>query len=76
MRKAMGLAGSERFLVVGEGDTIVLRRMTKDRMRQEFEALLAYFSDASAKAGLTPGDVEKEIRAYRAEKGREHEGRR
>ena len=75
LRKAMGLGKSERFLVVGDGDTIVLRRITKDRMRSEFEAILTYFSDAAAKAGLTPEDAEKEIQAYRAEKRRKNEGR-
>jgi len=76
LRKAMGLGNKDRFLVVGDKDTIVLRRLTKDRMRQEFEALLTYFSEATAKAGLTPEDAEKEIQAYRAEKRREHENRR
>ena len=72
LRKAMGLGNRDRFLVVGDKDTIVLRRLTKDRMRQEFEALLTYFSEATAKAGLTPEDAEKEIQAYRAEKRRKH----
>ena len=75
LRKAMGLGNRDRFLVVGDGDTIVLKRLTKDRVRQEFEALLTYFSDAAAKAGLTPEDAEKEIQAYRAEKRRKNEGR-
>jgi AbrB family looped-hinge helix DNA binding protein len=75
LRKAMGLGNKDRFLVVGDGDTIVLKRLTKDRVRQEFEALLTYFSDASAKAGLTPDEAEKEIQAYRAEKRRKNEGR-
>ena len=75
LRKAMGLGNKDRFLVVGDGDTIVLKRLTKDRVRQEFEALLTYFSDAAAKAGLTPEDAEKEIQAYRAEKRRKNEGR-
>lgn len=75
LRKAMGLGKSDKFLVVGDGDTIVLRRLTKDRMRAEFEAILTYFSDAAAKAGLTPEDAEKEIKAHRAEKRRKDEGR-
>ena len=75
LRKAMGLGNKDRFLVVGDGDTIVLKRLTKDHVRQEFEALLTYFSDAAAKAGLTPEDAEKEIQAYRAEKRRKNEGR-
>jgi AbrB family looped-hinge helix DNA binding protein len=75
VRKALGIGRSEKFLVVGEGDTILLRRLSKDRMRLEFEAILDYFSAATAKAGLKPDDVEKEIKAHRAQKRRSHEGR-
>jgi AbrB family looped-hinge helix DNA binding protein len=75
VRKALGIGRSEKFLVLGEGDTILLKRLTKDRMRQEFEALLERFSEATAKAGLRPVEVENEILAHRARKGRSHEGR-
>jgi AbrB family looped-hinge helix DNA binding protein len=73
IRKALCLAKSEKFLVISEGDTIVLKRLRKERLRKELDSIFASLSDDFAKAGLEPEDAEKEIVAHRTVKRRSHE---
>ena len=68
IRKALGIEPSEKFLVVSEGDTIVLKRLKKDRLRKEMEGLFDYFSIAFSKEKITREDAEKEIQQYRKKK--------
>ena len=72
VRKALGIGPSEKFLVISEGETIILRRLQKERLRHEFEAILTQFSDGAAEAGLTPEDAGREIKAHRALKRRSY----
>jgi AbrB family looped-hinge helix DNA binding protein len=74
IRKALGIAQSEKFLVVSEGDTIVLRRLKKENLRRELEGLLASFSGDFEAAGLTPSDAEMELQAHRTKKRRSNAG--
>lgn len=73
VRKALGIGPSEKFLVISEGETIILKRLRKEQLRKEFEALLTNFSDGAAKAGLTPEDAGREVKAHRSEKRRANE---
>jgi AbrB family looped-hinge helix DNA binding protein len=73
IRKALGNEPSEKFLVVSEGDTIVLKRLKKERLKKELENLFTYFSDTFDKEGITKEDVNKEIQSYRKKKRLSHE---
>lgn len=68
IRKALGLEPSEKFLVVSEGDTIVLKRLKKERLRKEMEGLFDYFSIAFTKEKIARDDVQNEIQAVRKRK--------
>ena len=72
IRRALGIEPSEKFLVVSEGDTIVLKRLKKERLRKEMEGLFDYFSDAFSKEKITREDVEKEIDVHRKKKRVSH----
>ena len=72
IRKALGIEPSEKFLVVSEGDTIMLKRLKKERLKKELESIFAYFSDAFSKAGITPEEAKREIQAHRRKKRVSH----
>jgi AbrB family looped-hinge helix DNA binding protein len=65
IRKALGIGPSEKFLVVSEGDTIVLKRLKKERLKKELEGIFSYFSDAFSDEGITKEEIQKEIRDHR-----------
>jgi AbrB family looped-hinge helix DNA binding protein len=72
IRKALGIGPAEKFLVVGEGDTIILKRLKKEQLRKELETLFESFSEAFSKKEITRSDVEKEIQNYRQKKRVSH----
>ena len=67
IRKRLGLEPGAQFVVVGEGDVVVLKALKPPKMK-EFKALLDKVQKAAKAAGVTPEDVEKAIRAVRASK--------
>jgi len=64
IRDALGLLAGETFLVMGEDDTFIFRRMAVPRPL-EFRALAWRSRKAARKAGLKKKDVEKAIRRAR-----------
>ena len=67
IRTRLGLEPGARFVVVGEGDTVILKRLKAPSM-SEFKALLDQAQASAEAAGLTPDDVARVIREVRAEK--------
>jgi AbrB family looped-hinge helix DNA binding protein len=67
IRKRLGLEPGVSFVVVGEGDVVVLKALKPPRP-EEFKKLLDEVQDAALKAGITPEDVERIVREVRAEK--------
>lgn len=64
IRDRLGLEAGARFVVLGEGDTVVLKRIRPPSLA-EFETLLDHARTAAAEAGLREEDVEEVIRRIR-----------
>jgi AbrB family looped-hinge helix DNA binding protein len=68
IRDRLGLGNRSKFVVLGRGDAIVLKRLTVPDLEREFEQA---FSDIKRKAsGLSEADVEAEVKAHRSERRR------
>lgn len=66
IREALGLEPGTPFVVVAEGDAIMLKRLVPPPA-EEFRALLERSRESAKLAGLTPAEVERVIREVRAE---------
>lgn len=67
IRNRLGLEPGAQFVVVGEGDVVVLKALKAPKM-SDFKALLKKAQKSAAEAGLTQDEVEKAIREVRAKK--------
>jgi AbrB family looped-hinge helix DNA binding protein len=67
IRSRLGLEAGVRFIVVGEGDVVVLKALKPPKVR-DFKALLAKARKSAEDAGLTPADVDRAIREVRGKK--------
>jgi AbrB family looped-hinge helix DNA binding protein len=67
IRTRLGLEAGVRFVVVGEGDVVVLKALKPPRP-EEFKKLLDQVQKAARKVGITPEDVERALQEVRAEK--------
>ena len=67
IRKRLGLEAGAQFVVVGEGDVVVLKALKAPRM-SDFKALLDEAKKSAQATGLTPADVERAIREVRKNK--------
>ncbi len=66
IRKRLGLEVGAQFVVVGEGNVVVLKALKPPKL-SEFKALLDEAQRSAEEAGLTPADVEQAIREVRSE---------
>ena len=67
IRERLGLEAGVRFVVVAEGDVVVLKVLNAPKM-SDFKALLDKAQESADAAGLTPEDVEEAIREVRGRK--------
>jgi len=67
IRERLGLEAGVQFVVVAEGDVVVLKVLNAPKM-SDFKALLDEAQDSADAAGLTPEDVEAAIREVRGKK--------
>ena len=67
IRKRLGLEPGAQFVVVGEGDVVVLKALKAPNLSQ-FKDLLDQARASAEAAGITPDDVAMAIREVRAEK--------
>ena len=67
IRKRLGLEAGAQFVVVGEGDVVVLKALKAPKMA-DFKRLLDRAQESAASAGLTEEGVERAIREVRAKK--------
>jgi AbrB family looped-hinge helix DNA binding protein len=67
IRGRLGLEAGDHFVVVGEGDVVVLKAIEPPKIA-DFGDLLDRARQSAEKAGLTPDDVERAIREARAKK--------
>lgn len=67
IRERLGLEAGVQFVVVGEGDVVVLKVLNAPKM-SDFKSLLDKAQESADAAGLTPEDIEKAIREVRGSK--------
>ena len=65
IRDRLGLEPGAQFVVIGEGDVVVLKTLKPPRP-EELKALLDKVQKAAAAAGVTQEDIEEVIREVRA----------
>jgi AbrB family looped-hinge helix DNA binding protein len=67
VRNRLGLKAGSRFVVLGDGDAVILKSIDPPSMDQ-FDALIAKAEKAAKDAGLTPRDIEDAIQRVRGRK--------
>lgn len=67
IRKRLGLEPGDQFVVVGEGNVVILKTVEPPRP-EELKALMDEVQAAAKAAGITPEDVDRVIREVRASK--------
>jgi len=67
IRTRLGLEAGAQFVVVGEGDVVVLKALKPPRMA-DLKTLLDKARQSAEVAGVTPDDVTKAIRDARSQK--------
>lgn len=67
IRDRLGLEAGVQFVVVAEGDVVVLKVLKAPRM-SDFKELLDRAQESADAAGLTPQDIEEAIREVRAKR--------
>lgn len=67
VRKALGLEAGAQFVVMGDGDTVVLKRIAAPA-KSELRAMIGKVRSHARRAGIRPSDVKGAIQ--RARRGR------
>ena len=67
IRNRLGLEPGAQFVVVGEGDVVVLKALKPPTMK-DFDGLLRKARKSAADAGLKPSDLKRAIREVRGKK--------
>ena len=67
VRRRLGLKPGVQFVVVGEGDVVILKAVSPPSM-EEFDDLLAKARTQARRAGLKRSDIDEAIRKVRARK--------
>lgn len=66
IRNALGLKAGTKFVVIGEGDVVVLKTISPPSST-EFNELILRAREAAYKSGMTPEDIQKAISEVRSE---------
>ena len=66
IRKSLGLEPGVEFVVLGEGDTVVLKPISVPSMR-EFDEIMARAREAARQAGMKRSDVAAAIESARSQ---------
>jgi AbrB family looped-hinge helix DNA binding protein len=67
IRKQLNLKEGDQFVVVGEGDVVILIAISAPSMRT-FDALIQQARQQAEAAGLTPSDIDKAVVQARGQK--------
>jgi AbrB family looped-hinge helix DNA binding protein len=67
IRTRMGLKPGAQFVVMGEGDVVILKSISPPSM-EEFDELIAKVREQARRAGLRQKDIAAAIRAVRAKR--------
>ena len=60
IRSRLGLRPGDQFVVVGQGDVVVLKTLESPSMSQ-FDDLIGKAREAAESAGLKPGDIAEAV---------------
>lgn len=69
IRKRLGLKEGTQFIIMGEGDSIILKTIALLSMK-DFGAIFEKTAQAAQKAGMKESDIDESIKNYRATKKR------
>ena len=64
VRDTLGLKEGDQFVVIGEGDAVILKAITPPKI-EDFSGLLAQARTEAKKAGLKPSDIKAAIARVR-----------
>lgn len=67
IRTRLGLEPGAQFVVVGEGDVVVLKALKPPKLA-DFKSLLAKVRKSAEAAGLTEEDIDRAVREVRGER--------
>jgi len=67
IRKSLGLEAGTQFVVVGEGDAIVLKSIQSPSFA-EFDSLIQAAREQAQGAGLQPEDIRDAVKTVRSRK--------
>ncbi|KAF0127187.1 MAG: hypothetical protein FD189_460 [Elusimicrobia bacterium] len=67
IRQALGLVAGTKFVVAGEGDTVILRKIGRPAL-EDADRLFGAGRKFARRAGLKKSDVKKTIHRSRADK--------
>jgi len=67
VRDRLGLKPGDQFVVVGEGDVVILKTISPPAMK-EFDGLVSKARSQARRAGLKPSDVTTAIRKVRSDR--------
>ncbi len=65
VRQRLGLKAGDQFIVVGEGDVVILKTISPPSMR-DFDVLASKARSQARRAGMKPQDVAVAIKKVRA----------
>ncbi len=67
IRKRLGLTTGSQFIVLGEGDVVIMKTITSPSMR-DFDNLIRKARENAKAAGLTQADITRAVNEARSEK--------
>ncbi len=68
MREEMRLNPKDKFVLVSDKDTIILKKLQEDEIKVRMKSLMDTFAREFKKAGITKEDLTREIKAVRKAK--------
>ncbi len=66
IRKRLGLTTGSQFIVLGEGDVVIMKTITSPSMR-DFDNLIRKARENAKAAGLTQADITRAVNEARSE---------
>jgi AbrB family looped-hinge helix DNA binding protein len=64
IRERLGLSPGTQFVVVGEGDAVILKVLVSPSM-SDFDGLIKKARRQAQKAGMKPSDIKKAVKAVK-----------
>lgn len=65
LRKEMKISKSDQFLIFGEDNTIILKKIEKPSIKKTFDEMAKPLQKAAKQAGLSREDLKKAIKEVR-----------